>query len=201
MRSRFLTLLICAALALGVSRAAAGDAAVKKAVFAGGCFWCMQPPFDHAAGVVSTVVGYTGGQEASPSYEQVSAARTGHRESIEVTYDPAKISYEKLLDIFWHNINPTQPDGQFHDIGAQYTTAIFYADSGQEQIARRSKDALEKSGKFKQPIATKILPAAKFWPAEEYHQKYYLKNPERFETYHAGSGRVDYIKRVWGGEQ
>jgi methionine-S-sulfoxide reductase len=158
MRSRFLTLLICAALALGASRAAAGDAVVKKAVFAGGCFWCMQPPFDHAAGVVSTVVGYTGGQESSPSYEQVSAGRTGHRESIEVTYDPAKISYEKLLDIFWHNINPTQADGQFHDIGAQYTTAIFFTDAGQEREARESREALEKSGKFKQPIATKDLP-------------------------------------------
>ena len=171
---------------------------LQKAVFAGGCFWCMQPPFDHTKGVVSTIVGYTGGKESNPSYEEVSAGKTSHRESIEVTYNPEKVSYNQLLDVFWHNINPTQADGQFHDRAPQYTTAIFYTTDEQKKLAEESKDKLAKSGKFKEPIATSILAAGKFWPAEDYHQKYYLKNPEHYEAYHNGSGRVEYVTRTWG---
>ena len=169
-----------------------------KAIFAGGCFWCMQPPFDRTEGVISTIVGYAGGSEANPTYKQVSAGETGHREAIEVTYDPGKISYAKLLEVFWHNIAPIQTDGQFHDFGDQYTTAIFYMTDEQKKAAEESKDALARSGKFQKPIATAILPAAKFWPAEEYHQKYYLKNSVAYRIYHFGSGRASYKKRIWG---
>lgn len=197
--------LLCAAALLALFApllfpAARGEeaAGLQKAIFAGGCFWCMQPPFDHAKGVVSTVVGYAGGQEENPTYEQVSAGKTGHRESIEVTFDPAKISYSQLLDIFWRNINPTQADGQFHDIGHQYTTAIFYTDDAQKKLAEESKEALAKSGRFKAPIATAILAAGKFWPAEKYHQKYYLNYPAEYEAYHTGSGRPAYLERTWG---
>ena len=151
----------------------------EKALFAGGCFWCMQPPFDHVPGVTATVVGYAGGREENPTYKQVSAGETSHRESIEVTYDPAKVTYEKLIEIFWRNINPIQIDGQFHDVGDQYTTAIFYTTDEQQKAAEESKDALARSGKFPKPIATIILPAGKFWPAEEYHQEYFLNNPNQ----------------------
>ena len=173
-------------------------ASAEKAVFAGGCFWCMQPPFDYAQGVISTLVGYAGGAEINPTYEQVSAGETGHREAIEVTYDPTKISYAKLLEIFWHNINPIQTDGQFHDIGDQYRSAIFYTTDEQKKIAEKSKGNLAKSGKFDKPIATAILPAGKFWPAEEYHQKYYIKSPIAYRMYHFVSGRDSFKQRVWG---
>jgi peptide methionine sulfoxide reductase msrA/msrB len=171
---------------------------IKTAVFAGGCFWCMQPPFDHAKGVTKTVVGYCGGDSPNPTYEQVSHEPTGYRESIEVTYDPAQISYEQLLDIFWRNIKPTQADGQFADIGPSYQAAIFYSDDAAKKSAEASKEALGKSGKFEKPIVTEILPVKKFWPAEEYHQKYYLKNHDAFEAYHIGSGRVGYLAKIWG---
>ena len=190
---RFLVLLTF--LALGVSGAFAGEAVVKKVVFAGGCFWCMQEPFDHASGVVKTVVGYTGGSKDDANYPAVSAHKTQHREAIEAT------TYQKLLDVFWRNINPTQADGQFADIGLSYQAAIYYASDEEKGAAAASKQALAKSGKFDKPIVTEILPAQPFYPAEEYHQKYYLKNPEHFEAYHTGSGRVDYIKRVWGAEK
>lgn len=181
----------------GALAQATGPANQEKAIFAGGCFWCMQPPFDDTPGVIATLVGYTGGQEQNPTYKQVSAGETSHRESIEITYDPSKISYAKLLDIFWHKINPTQTDGQFHDIGDQYTSAVFYSNDDQKRTAEKSKDALGKSGKFQKPIATVILPAGKFWPAEEYHQKYYIKNPLAYRFYHFGSGRDSYEKRTW----
>ncbi|MEY2498197.1 MAG: peptide methionine sulfoxide reductase msrA/msrB [Verrucomicrobiota bacterium] len=173
-------------------------AATRTAIFAGGCFWCMQPPFDQAKGVVKTVVGYTGGSEADANYEKVSAHQTRHRESIEVTYDPAQISYDQLLDIFWRQINPTQADGQFHDIGLSYQAAIFYGNDDEKKAAEVSKEKLGKSGRFQKPIVTEILPAVKFYPAEEYHQKYYLKNPTEFELYHVGSGRVGFLEKVWG---
>lgn len=173
-------------------------AGAKTAVFAGGCFWCMQPPYDQAKGVVKTVVGYTGGDATDANYQKVSAHQTKHREAIEVTYDPAQISYEQLLDIFWRQINPTQADGQFHDIGLSYQAAIFYASAEEKKAAETSKESLGKSGKFKKPIVTEILPATKFYPAEEYHQKYYLKNPAEFEAYHVGSGRVSFLEKVWG---
>jgi peptide methionine sulfoxide reductase msrA/msrB len=184
-------------LALGCVSATA-LAETQTAIFAGGCFWCMQPPFDHAKGVTKTVVGYTGGTKETANYELVSAHKTQHREAIEVTYDPAIISYDQLLDIFWHNINPTQADGQFHDIGLSYQAAIYYANEAEKSAAEASKEKLAKSGKFDKPIVTEILPQMPFYSAEEYHQKYYLKNPEAFEAYHVGSGRVSYLQRIWG---
>lgn len=173
----------------------------KTAIFAGGCFWCMQPAFDHTPGVSKTVVGYTGGGEPNPTYSQVSAHKTGHRESIEVTYDPAKVSYDQLLDVFWRQINPTQADGQFADIGLSYQAAIYFANDDEKKIAEASKEKLAKSGKFPKPIVTEIIAAAKFWPAEEYHQKYYLKNSADYEAYHVGSGRVAFLERIWGKAQ
>lgn len=171
---------------------------LERAIFAGGCFWCMQPGFDETPGVVSTTVGYTGGNEVSPSYEEVANHMTGHREAIEVVYDPTKVSYSKLLQIFWESIDPTQTTGQFADKGHHYTTAILYSSPQQQQLATESKEALEKCGKFKQPVATVIEPASRFWPAEEYHQKYYLKQPGHYRAYHIGSGRADYIRKTWG---
>jgi peptide methionine sulfoxide reductase msrA/msrB len=173
-------------------------AGAKTAVFAGGCFWCMQPPYDQAKGVIKTVVGYMGGSEADATYEKVSAHQTKHHESIEVIYDPAQISYDQLLDIFWRQINPTQADGQFHDLGLSYQAAIFYGSEEEKKTAEASKEKLGKSGKFQKPIVTEILPAMKFYPAEDYHQKYYLKNPREFEAYHVGSGRVSYLEKIWG---
>ena len=172
----------------------------KNAVFAGGCFWCMQPPYDKAKGVTKTVVGYTGDKQSNANYSEVSNHRTKHREVIQVTYDPAQISYEQLLDIFWRNINPTQADGQFHDIGLSYQAAIYYANDEEKRLAEESKKKLGDSGKFQKPIATEILPATPFYPAEDYHQKYYLKNPREYEAYHVGSGRVAFLEKVWGKE-
>jgi methionine-S-sulfoxide reductase len=174
------------------------QAETKTAVFAGGCFWCMQPPFDQTKGVVKTVVGYTGGKKETANYNLVSAHKTQHREAIEVTYDPSQISYEQLLDVFWRNINPTQGDGQFHDIGLSYQAAIYYGNEEEKKIAQASKEKLARSGRFDKPIVTEILPQKPFYPAEEYHQKYYLKNPQEFEAYHIGSGRVSYLERIWG---
>jgi methionine-S-sulfoxide reductase len=171
--------------------------ATKTAIFAGGCFWCVQPAFDKAKGVVKTVVGYCGGTEPSPTYELVTSEKTNYRESIEVTYDPAKVSYDQLLDIYWRQIDPTQADGQFTDIGPSYRAAIFYGNTEEKKIAEASKDKLAHSGKFNKPIVTEILPAMKFWPAEDYHQKYSEKNPVRFEVFELGSGRVSFKKRTW----
>ena len=174
------------------------QAETKTVVFAGGCFWCMQPPFDQAKGVTKTVVGYTGGTAETANYNLVSAHKTEHREAIEVTYDPAQVSYDQLLDIFWHNINPTQADGQFHDIGLSYQAAIYFANDEEKKMAEVSKEKLAKSSRFDKPIVTEILPRKPFYPAEEDHQKYYQKNPEAFEAYHIGSGRVSYLERIWG---
>jgi methionine-S-sulfoxide reductase len=170
----------------------------KTAIFAGGCFWCMQPPFDHAKGVVKTVVGYTGGKQSDANYSEVSNHRTQHRESIQVTYDPAQISYDQLLDIFWRNINPTQADGQFHDIGLSYQAAVYFSNEEEKKAAEASKEKLGQSGKFQKPIVTEILPAMPFYPAEDYHQKYYLKNTADYEQYHVGSGRVAFLEKIWG---
>jgi methionine-S-sulfoxide reductase len=172
----------------------------KTAIFAGGCFWCMQPPYDKAKGVVKTVVGYSGGSAEDANYEKVSAHRTTHREVIEITYDPAQISYDQLLDIFWRQINPTQADGQFHDIGLSYQAAIFYRSEEEKKAAEASKENLTKSGKFSGPIVTEILPAQPFFPAEENHQKYYLKNAAAYEAYHVGSGRGSFLRKIWGAE-
>src|SRR5437899_6708912 len=173
-------------------------ATTKTAVFAGGCFWCIQPAFDKAKGVIKTVVGYSGGTEPNPTYELVSSEKTGYRESIEITYDPTKISYDQLLDIYWRQIDPTQADGQFTDIGPSYRAAIFYNDNEEKKIAGASKEKLARSGKFDKPIVTEILPAMKFYPAEAYHQKYYRQNPEHFEAFEKGSGRASFGKKTWG---
>src|SRR5256884_4729156 len=173
-------------------------AATKTVIFAGGCFWCIQPAFDKANGVIKTVVGYSGGTELNPTYELVSSEKPGYRESIEITYDPAKISFDQLLDIYWRQIDPTQADGQFTDIGPSYRAAIFYKDNDEKRIAETSKEKLARSGKFEKPIVTEILPAMRFYPAEAYHQKYYQQNPEHFEAFEKGSGRVRFEKKTWG---
>lgn len=184
--------------ALAAPAAEPAPATTKTAIFAGGCFWCMQPPYDNAKGVVKTVVGYTGGSADDANYEKVSAHRTKHREAIEVTYDPAQVSYEQLLDIFWRNIDPTQADGQFHDIGLSYQAAIYYGSDDEKKMAEASKERLGQSGKFSKPIVTEILPVQPFYSAEDYHQKYYLKNTADFEAYHVGSGRVSFLAKIWG---
>src|SRR5216117_77518 len=173
-------------------------ATTKTAVFAGGCFWCIQPAFDKAKGVIKTVVGYCGGTEPNPTYQLVSSEKTGYRESIEITYDPATISYDQLLDIYWRQIDPTQADGQFTDIGLSYRAAIFYGNSDEKKIAEASKEKLARSGKFNKRIVTEILPAMKFYPAEAYHQKYYQQNPDHFEAFEKGSGRDSFKKKNWG---
>src|SRR5437660_4141559 len=170
----------------------------RTAVLAGGCFWCIQPAFDKAKGVIKTVVGYCGGTEPNPTYQLVSSEKTGYRESIEITYDPATISYDQLLDIYWRQIDPTQADGQFTDIGPSYRAAIFYGNSDEQKIAEASKEKLAHSGKFKKRIVTEVLPAIKFWPAEDYHQKYSEKNPVHFGAFELGSGRVSFQKKMLG---
>src|SRR6266404_5870575 len=169
----------------------------KTAVFAGGCFWCIQPAFDKANGVIKTVVGYCGGTEPNPTYELVGSEKTKYRESIEITYDPAKISFDQLLDIYWRQIDPTQTDGQFTDIGPSYRAAIFYGDNEEKKIAEASKEKLAHSRKFDKPIATEILPLLKFYPAEAYHQKYYQQNTEHFEAFEKASGRVFFQEKTW----
>ncbi len=172
-----------------------------EAVFAGGCFWCTEADFEKVDGVIEAVSGYTGGRVADPTYEQVSAGGTGHVEAVKVNYDPQKITYEQLLQVFWRHVNPTDGGGQFVDRGSQYRSAIFYANEQQRRLAEASKKALEASGRFDQPIATDILPLGKFYPAEEYHQDYYRKNPIRYRYYRAGSGRDQFLEKVWAGEQ
>jgi peptide-methionine (S)-S-oxide reductase len=171
---------------------------LATATFAGGCFWCMQSPYDKLPGVVSTTVGYTGGHLANPSYEQVSSGGTGHRESIDVVYDPAKVGYDKLLTVFWHNIDPTDNAGQFCDHGEQYRSAIFVHDDAQRRLAEESKRAIEASGRIKAPIVTDILPAARFYPAEGYHQKYYVKSAISYKFYRFNCGRDRRLSQIWG---
>jgi len=201
MKRTFLLSLSCATLAAVTAAHShaqnSSPMATKTAIFAGGCFWCIQPAFDKANGVIKTVVGYSGGTEPNPTYQLVSSERTNYRESIEITYDPAKISYEQLLDIYWRQIDPTQTDGQFTDIGPSYRAAIFYGNEAEKKIAGASKEKLAHSGKFEKPIVTEILPAMKFYPAEAYHQKYYRQNPEHFEAFEEGSGRVSFKKITW----
>ena len=169
----------------------------RTAVFAGGCFWCIQPAFDKAPGVIKTVVGYSGGTEPNPTYALVGSEKTNYRESLEVTYDPAKINFDQLLDIYWRQINPTQSDGQFTDIGPSYRAAIFVQNDEERKIAEASKTKLAASGRFDKPIVTEILPVMKFWPAEEYHQKYYQQNPTDFQMFEVGSGRKAFEKKKW----
>jgi len=167
-----------------------------RATFAGGCFWCMEPPFDKLDGVVSTTSGYTGGRTADPTYEQVSAGRTGHAEVVEVLYDPRKITYSQLLDVFWRNIDPLTANAQFCDVGSQYRAAIFVHDETQRRLAEESKTAVAR--RLQKPVVTEVVTASKFWPAEEYHQDYYKKNPIRYNLYRAGCGRDQRLEAIWG---
>lgn len=171
---------------------------LETATFAGGCFWCMEHPFDELPGVVAVTSGYTGGHTKNPSYEEVSAGASGHAESVRIVYDPARISYEKLLEVFWHNIDPTVKDRQFCDKGNQYRSAIFYHNEEQHRLALQSKAALEKNNPFQGPIVTEIVQATEFYPAEEYHQHYYRKNPIRYKFYRFSCGRDKKLKELWG---
>ena len=179
-----------------LSGAAHAADANHRAIFAGGCFWCMQADFASRDGVISAISGYTGGTVANPTYEQVSSGTSGHAEAIEVMYDPTKITYEKLLEIFWDNIDPTDKGGQFADRGTQYRTAIYYMNAQEKALAEASKKAIE--AKLKQPIYTEITEAKTFYPAEDYHQDYYKKNPVNYNAYKFGSGRVSRLKQLWG---
>jgi peptide-methionine (S)-S-oxide reductase len=171
---------------------------LEKATFAGGCFWCMEPAFDKIPGVVSVTAGYTGGHKKDPTYEEVSAGGTGHAESVEVIYDPSKVTYEELLTVFWHTIDPTTKDRQFCDSGHQYRSAIFYHNEEQHRLALLSKERLEKTKTFKEPIVTEIVKSSEFYPAEEYHQHYYQKNPIRYKFYRYRCGRDQRLKELWG---
>jgi peptide methionine sulfoxide reductase msrA/msrB len=174
---------------------------LKVATLAGGCFWCIAADFEKASGVVQVVSGYTGGQKENPTYEQVSTGTTGHCEAVQVYFDPSKVSYEQILNIFWRHIDPTDAGGQFADRGPQYRTAIFYHDGEQKHIAEQSKADLEASGKFKKPIVTSILKFSRFYEAEFYHQDYHKKNPVRYKLYRSGSGRDQYLDKAWGKEK
>lgn len=171
---------------------------LKKAIFAGGCFWCMEAPFDKLPGVVSVNAGYTGGHKTNPTYKEVSAGGTGHAEAVQVVYDPARVSYKALLAVFWHNIDPTVTDRQFCDVGHQYRAAVFYLGEEQRMAALQSKADLEKSRLFREPVVTEIVAATEFYPAEEYHQHYYKKNPLRYAYYRSGCGRDKRLKDLWG---
>jgi peptide-methionine (S)-S-oxide reductase len=195
---RLVSALILVFAALFASSTLTAAPAAGKALFAGGCFWCEETAFEGVPGVISVVSGYTGGQKKNPTYEEVSAGGTGHAESVEVTYDPAKISYGKLLEIFWHNVDPLQANGQFCDHGDQYRSAIFYASDAQHAAAEASKRKLEEEPRFKGKIVTQIVPASTFYPAEEYHQDFYKKSPLRYKTYRAGCGRDARLKELWG---
>jgi peptide-methionine (S)-S-oxide reductase len=190
--------LLVAVSSAGAPAIAEEPAPVAKATFAGGCFWCMQPPFEKLPGVLSTTVGYTGGHTKNPSYEEVSAGGTGHAESVQIVYDPRKITYEQLLDVFWHNIDPLTRDAQFCDHGHQYRSAIFVHDDAQRRLAEESKRRLEESKRFDRPIVTEIVAATDFYPAEEYHQRYHEKNPVRYKVYRWNCGRDQRLKAVWG---
>jgi peptide methionine sulfoxide reductase msrA/msrB len=170
----------------------------QVATFAGGCFWCMEHPFDELPGVIKVVSGYSGGHKKNPTYEEVSSGVTGHAESVQITFDPSVISYKKLLDVFWMQIDPTDPGGQFVDRGNQYRSAIFYHNEEQKREAEASKEALEKSGRFEGPIVTQIVQFTVFYPAEEYHQHYYKKNPLRYKFYRFNSGRDRFLDKFWG---
>jgi peptide-methionine (S)-S-oxide reductase len=177
--------------------AGAGGAQERaRATFAGGCFWCMEPPFDALDGVLSTTSGYTGGRTPAPTYQQVTSGRTGHAEAVEVVYDPRRIGYERLLEVFWHNVDPLAADRQFCDTGSQYRSAIFVHDEEQRRLAEASRRAVaERLGR---PVVTEIAPAERFWPAEESHQDFYRKHPIRYKVYRAGCGRDRRLEELWG---
>ncbi|MCP4204629.1 MAG: peptide-methionine (S)-S-oxide reductase MsrA [bacterium] len=210
-RGGFLILTVLATLVVACSGASADqeartetatgvthDGTLARAIFAGGCFWCMEPPFDKLAGVVSTTSGYTGGPEKDPTYKDVSYGRTGHAEAVEIAYDPETISYQELLEVFWRNIDPLTRAAQFCDRGAQYRTGIFYLDEEQKRLAEESKRKIEESGILKGPIVTELTAAGEFYPAEEYHQDFYKKNPTHYKRYRTGCGRDRVLERIWG---
>ena len=175
----------------------AGDARGETATFAGGCFWCVEQAFDELPGVISTTSGYAGGDRKDPTYEEVSSGGTGHAEAVEVVYDPAKITYAQLLDAFWKNIDPITPNRQFCDAGSQYRSAIYYHNAEQKRLAEASRRELEQSGRFDKPIVTEIAAASSFYPAEEYHQNYYTKNPLRYKLYKFACGRAQRLEELW----
>ena len=174
---------------------------LEKATFAGGCFWCIEAPFEKIEGIVSAVSGYTGGDKADPTYRQVSSGSTTHLEAVQITYDPQQISYQQLLEVYWRQFDPTDAGGSFHDRGHQYTSAVFYHDDKQKELAEASKTALDKSGRFDKPIVTPIRPALTFYPAEDYHQDYYKKEAQHYNRYRTGSGRDRFIEKIWGKTQ
>ena len=174
---------------------------LKTATFAGGCFWCVEADFEKVEGVIEVISGYTGGQRANPTYQEVAAGSTEHAEAVQVIYDPQKVSYSQLLDVFWRHVDPTDPGGQFVDRGSQYRTGIFYHDEEQKRLAHESKAAMDKSGRFSRPIATEITMLTTFYRAEAYHQDYYKKNGIRYKLYRSGSGRDTFLKKTWGDEK
>jgi peptide-methionine (S)-S-oxide reductase len=194
----FITMALLGLTLLGLGRPGARP---RAALFAGGCFWSMQKAFDGVEGVVSVTAGYAGGSQSDPSYELVGTGKTKYAESVQVIYDPARISYDGLLDIYWHHIDPTTVDRAFCDQGPQYRSIIFYGDSAQRRAAEASKQALDRSHQFKTPVVTAIQPATRFYPAEEYHQQYYKKNPERYRAYVIGCGREQRLRELWGGKE
>jgi peptide-methionine (S)-S-oxide reductase len=184
----------------GLAPAQGGEGGrLATATFAGGCFWCMEQPFDELEGVVSTTSGYTDGHTPNPTYKEVSSGTTGHAEAVQVVYDPEKVSFERLVEVFWRNIDPTDAGGQFCDRGSPYRPALFYHDAAQREVAERSRAALEKERPFKDAIATPVVAATTFYPAEEYHQDYYLRNPIRYKYYRNGCGRDRRLQQLWGG--
>jgi len=194
-------LMMAVVLGLSGQAAAATDAATpayETATFAGGCFWCMEAPFDKLEGVISTTSGYTGGHKKNPTYKEVSHGGTGHAEAVQIVYDPEKVSYTKLLDVFWHNVDPTNAHGQFCDNGDQYRSEIFYHNEEQRRLAVASEQELEKHKPFAAPIVTRIEPASTFYPAEDYHQNYYQKNPIRYKYYRYSCGRDQRLEKLWG---
>jgi len=206
---RFLITLFVSILALGCrspetnaiegkSPMTSQSANTKIATFAGGCFWCTESDFEKVPGVLKVISGYTGGKKENPTYEEVSSGRTGHFEAVQVHYDPEKVTYEQLLEVFWRHIDPTDAGGQFVDRGPQYRSAVFYHDEEQKRIAEKSRDALARSGKFTKPVATEILPLTTFYEAEDYHQDYYKKSPLRYRFYRSNSGRDQFLKKTWG---
>ncbi len=201
MKTRFLSLATVVAFVMSISVFPDRLEASETAILAGGCFWCVEADFDKVEGVISTTSGYTGGHLENPTYKQVSAGGTGHVEAVKIEFDPAKISYSQLLDIFWRTIDPTVKDRQFCDYGSQYRSEIFYLNEEQKALAEKSKAELEKTKPFKEPIVTAITPASTFYPAEEYHQDYHNKNPIRYKYYRWGCGRDKRLEELWGSKK
>jgi len=198
MGKRMAALILGGLAVMSMNTSILAETRIESAIFAGGCFWCMESPLEKIEGVKEVISGYTGGHKENPTYEEVSSGTTGHLEAVEVVYDPSKVSYERLLDMFWRQIDPTDLNGQFVDRGSQYRSAIFYLSVEQKRLAEKSKEELQKSGKFKRPVVTEILPASTFYRAEEYHQDYYKKNPIRYKFYRFNSGRDKFLKKAWG---